>query len=78
MDIATDVEFKNNFDRYIQSMIDGNEIIIKKDGKQIGRLVPQGKVMESLTDQLVGIISDKYDLDDEKTEYLKKKFEQKL
>ena len=33
MNIATDVEFKENIDHYLKVMEDGGEIIVTKDGK---------------------------------------------
>ena len=43
MIITTATEFQNNFGKYLQYVIDGNEVVILKGGKDVARLVSQRK-----------------------------------
>ena len=72
---ATATEMQNNFGRYLEMVINGNEVIVTKNGKEVGRLVPYEHTMEFLTDSLTGIIKGEYDLDEERTKRLKKRFQ---
>ena len=38
--IATATEMKNNFGRYLAMVQEGSEIIVTKNGKEVGRLIP--------------------------------------
>ncbi len=61
MTTATATEVKNNFGYYLQSAIDGNEIIILKNGKEVARLISHEKAVSYLTDSLIGILKNDYD-----------------
>ena len=74
MVFATEQELKSNLDYYLNEMTSGREVIIERDGEQIGRLVPQGKVMQSLTESLVGILSKDFNFDEEREKMLRKKY----
>ena len=74
MVFATEQELKSNLDYYLNEMTSGREVIIERDGEQIGRLVPQGKVMQSLTESLVGILSKDFNFDEEREKVLRKKY----
>ena len=63
---ATATEMKNNFGKYLEMVIRGNEVIITKNGKEIGRFIPKSKSISYLTDSLTGIIKGDYDLKEEK------------
>ena len=54
---ATATEMKNNFGKYLEMVIRGNEVIITKNGKEIGRFIPKSKSISYLTDSLTGIIT---------------------
>ena len=71
--IATATQMQNNFGKYLNLVIEGQEVIVTKNGKEIGRLVPKNTVVSYLTDSLTGIIKNEYSLDDIKTERLLKK-----
>ena len=60
---ATATEMQNNFGRYLKIVMSGREVVVTKNGKEIGRFVPKGMVISSLTDSLSGIL--KADPDDE-------------
>lgn len=71
--IATATQMQNNFGKYLNLVMKGQEVIVTKNGKEIGRLVPKNTVVSYLTDTLTGIIKNEYKLDDIKTERLLKK-----
>ncbi|MGM9957958.1 MAG: type II toxin-antitoxin system Phd/YefM family antitoxin [Erysipelotrichaceae bacterium] len=66
--IATATQMQNNFGKYLNLVMKGQEVIVTKNGKEIGRLVPKNTVVSYLTDSLTGIIKNEYNLDDIKTD----------
>ena len=60
--IATATEMQNNFGRYLAMVQEGNEIIVTKNGKEVGRFIPREKVVSYLTDSLAGILKGDTDL----------------
>lgn len=72
--IATATEMQNNFGRYLNLVMSGQEVIVTKNGKEVGRFIPKDATMSYLTDSLTGILKDDYDLDDVKEERLKEKY----
>ncbi len=71
---VTSTEMKNNFGRYLNLVMSGQEIIVTKNGKEVGRFVPKGAAVSYLTDSLKGILKGDYDLDEIKEERLKEKY----
>ena len=71
--IATATQMQNNFGKYLNLVMKGQEVIVTKNGKEIGRLVPKNTVVSYLSDSLTGIIKNEYKLDDIKTERLLEK-----
>lgn len=71
---ATSTEMQNNFGRYLNMVIAGNEVIVTKNGKEVGRLIPKEKTVSYLTDSLTGILKSK-SKDDEREKALKTKYE---
>ena len=71
---ATSTEMQNNFGRYLNMVIAGNEVIVTKNGKEVGRFVPKEKTVSFLTDSLTGILHSKAD-GDEREKALKAKYE---
>ena len=55
-------------------VMNGDEVIVTKNGKEVGRLIPSDHVVEFLTDTLTGIIKGNYDLDEERTKVLNEKY----
>ena len=53
---ATATEMQNNFGRYLSIVIGGDEVIVTRNGKEVGRLVPKGAAISYLTDSLTGIL----------------------
>ncbi len=72
---ATATEIKNNFGRYLAMVMDGNEVIITKNGNEVGRMVPRDMTVSYLTDSLTGILHGSYDPDKEREKGLKQKYE---
>lgn len=73
--IATATEMQNNFGKYLGMVMQGNEVIVTKNGKEVGRLIPREAVVTYLTDSLTGVLKGDYDLKNEREEGLRKKYE---
>ena len=63
IETATATEMQNNFGRYLSMVMSGQEIIVTKNGKEVGRFIPKDATVSYLTDSLTGILQDDYDLD---------------
>lgn len=72
---ATATEMQNNFGRYLNLVMSGQEIIVTKNGREVGRFIPKDAAVSYLTDSLTGILSGKEDLDKAKAERLEEKYE---
>ena len=72
---ATATEMQNNFGRYLAMVQEGSEIIVTKNGKEVGRLIPREKAVSYLTDSLAGILKDDTDIDKAREKSLKEKYE---
>ena len=42
---ATATEMQNNFGRYLNLVMSGQEIIVTKNGKEVGRFIPKDAVV---------------------------------
>ena len=71
---ATATEMQNNFGRYLNLVMSGQEVIVTKNGREVGRFIPKDAVVSYLTDSLTGILKEDDDLDDARTERLTKKY----
>ena len=67
---ATATEMQNNFGRYLNLVMSGQEIIVTKNG----RFIPKEAAVSYLTDSLTGILKEKNDLAKIKEEDLKAKY----
>ncbi|MCD8336419.1 MAG: type II toxin-antitoxin system prevent-host-death family antitoxin [Lachnospiraceae bacterium] len=72
---ATATEMQNNFGKYLNLVIEGQEVIVTKNGREVGRFIPKSAAVSYLTDSLTGILKDDYDLDEVKSERLREKYE---
>lgn len=72
---ATATEMQNNFGRYLSLVMDGQEIIVTRNGREVGRFIPKDAAVSYLTDSLTGILKGNYDMDTEKAERLREKYE---
>lgn len=72
---ATATEMKNNFDKYLNDVIAGNEVVVTVNGKEIGRFVPRAVAVSYLSDSLVGVLKGNDDLDEARLEGASAKYE---
>ena len=71
---ATATAMQNNFGRYLNLVMSGQEIIVTKNGKEVGRFIPKEAAVSYLTDSLTGILKEKNDLAKIQEEDLKAKY----
>lgn len=71
---ATATEMQNNFGKYLNLVMNGQEIIVTKNGREVGRFIPKEAAVSYLTDSLTGILKEDYDLDTVKEESMRKKY----
>ena len=71
---ATATEMQNNFGRYLNLVMSGQEVIVTKNGREVGRFIPKDAAVSYLTDSLMGILKEEYDLDEAKSERLMEKY----
>lgn len=72
---ATATEMQNNFGRYLALVQGGNEVIVTKNGKEVGRFIPRAAAVTYLTDSLTGILKGDMDMDQAKEKRLREKYE---
>ena len=72
---ATSTEMQNNFGRYLHIVMNGGEVIVTRNGKEVGRFIPRKTAVSYLTDSLAGILSGKADMDQVREERMKVKYE---
>ena len=74
IETATATEMQNNFGRYLNLVMSGQEVIVTKNGREVGRFIPKNAAVSYLTDSLTGILKDDKDLDEIKAERLAEKY----
>ena len=72
---ATATEMQNNFGKYLSIVMDGGEVIVTRNGRIVGRLIPNDTAVSFLSDQLLGVLKEEYDLDAVKEEALRRHYE---
>jgi prevent-host-death family protein len=72
---ATATEMQNNFGRYLNLVIGGQEVIVTKNGKEVGRFIPKSTAISYLTDSLTGILKGGDSADDLREARLREKYE---
>ena len=72
---ATATEMQNNFGKYLSLVMAGQEVIVTRNGKEVGRFIPKDAAVSYLTDSLTGILKKDAELDEAKAERLMEKFE---
>ena len=72
---ATATEMQNNFGRYLNIVMGGDEVIVTKNGKEVGRFIPKGAAVSYLTDSLAGILHGGADAETARDEALRAKYE---
>lgn len=71
---ATATEIQNNFGKYLNLVMNGQEVIVTKNGKEVGRFIPKEASVSFLTDSLTGILKGEHDLSEVKAERLLNKY----
>ena len=74
IETATATEMQNNFGRYLNLVMSGQEVIVTKNGREVGRFIPKNAAVSYLTDSLTGILKEGKDLDEIKAERLAEKY----
>lgn len=74
IETATATEMQNNFGRYLNLVMSGNEVIVTKNGHEVGRFIPKNAAVSYLTDSLTGILKKDYNLNEAKAERLQEKY----
>jgi prevent-host-death family protein len=59
---TTATEMQNNFGKYLNSVIQGQEMIITQNGTPVARIIPQNQAISYLTDSLTGILKEEREL----------------
>lgn len=71
---ATATEMQNNFGRYLNLVMSGQEVIVTKNGKEVGRFIPKDAAVSYLTDSLTGILRQDLDPEAARDEGLREKY----
>ena len=71
---ATATEMQNNFGKYLALVINGQQIIITRNGREVARVIPKEDAVSYLTDSLTGVLKGDRDLDQARTERLAEKY----
>ena len=71
---ASATEMQNNFGRYLSMVMDGIEVIVTKNGREVGRFLPKDATVSYLTDSLTGILKGDTDLGQAKEARLREKY----
>lgn len=72
MTTVSATELQNNFGKYLQYVQSGNDVIILRNGKEVARLISHDKSVSFLTDSLMGVLKVDYNIEDIKTERIRK------
>ena len=72
---ATATEMQNNFGRYLSLVMSGQEVVVTRNGREVGRFIPKEATVSYLTDSLTGILKGDHDPDQAREEELAKKYE---
>ena len=72
---ATATEMQNNFGKYLNIVMGGGEVIVTRNGRIVGRFIPNDAAVSFLSDQLLGVIAEDRGLDEVKEEVLRRRYE---
>lgn len=75
MKAATETEVQNHFGQYLKYVMEGNEVMIMKNGKEVARLISRDATVSFLTDELLGVINHDVDEKAMREERIRKKYE---
>lgn len=71
---STATEIQKNLGKYLNLVMNGQEIIVTKNGKEVGRFIPKEASVSFLTGSLTGILKDDYDFIEVKAERFLNKY----
>lgn len=74
IEIATATEIQNDFHRYLNLVMSGQEVIVTKNEREVGRFIPKNAAVSYLTNSLTGILKEGRNLDEIKAERLAEKY----
>ena len=69
---ATATEMQNNFRRYLNLVMSGQEIIVTKNEREVGRFIPKDVAVSYLTDSLM--LKKDYNLNEIEAESMRAKY----
>ena len=72
---ATATEMQNNFGRYLSLVMSGQEVVVTRNGREVGRFIPKDATVSYLTDSLKGILKSDDDPGLVREKALAKKYE---
>lgn len=72
---ATATEMQNNFGRYLALVMEGTQVIVTRNGKEVGRFLPRASAVSYLTDSLTGILKEDAEPERAKDDRLREKYE---
>lgn len=72
---ATATEMQNNFGKYLSIVMGGDEVIVTRNGKEVGRFIPKGAAVSYLTDSLAGILHGDGSVETARDQTLRAKYE---
>ena len=73
--VVTSTEMQNNFGRYLNMVSQGGQVIVTRNGKEVGRFIPVDYTVEFLTDSLTGVLHKQYLIENMRSDRLSEKYE---
>ena len=64
MTTATATEVQNNFGRFLKMVLEGQEVVIMKNGTEVARLISRDSTVSFLTDSLFGVLKNDTGMDE--------------
>lgn len=75
MVVASVTEFENDFEKYARLVDGGEEVVVMRRGREIGRFVPPERKRKYLTGSLRGILKHDYDDKEARDEHAAERFD---
>ena len=63
MTTATATEVQNNFGKFLKMVLEGQEVVIMKNGAEVARLISKERTVSFLTDSLLGVLKNDTGMD---------------
>ena len=73
--IVRETDLRNNVGPYLDMAVNGREVIVTREGREVVRLLPRGAVVSFLTDALTGALRGVERPETAREEYLREKYE---